>query len=181
MKIIPKEEIESLNNGIILYSGREFRKLSRKLGIYTSPRGTYWYSIIIPGTVKDLFKPGRNEHGPYIITNKIMSPFLPVDMKLLPTKESKIIVADNDEPCKSACESKKLSCVKEYLQLLNSFHVMKQYFPCNGTGFEVSKDMPNFVISGRNNIGMCLITEDLVFNCNGHNPKTQRLCLCTTI
>merc|ERR1712070_1098490 len=67
--------------------------------------------------------------------------------------------------------------------LLNTCEEMAKYFPCD---IEREKkqceenegpDQPAFDVEWKPD-GMCLIKREKSFSCEGHHPKTQRVCPC---
>lgn len=144
--------------------------------MFTSPRGTYYYTIIVPGNVEDILKPKENEKGPYILANKILSPFLSYAYRVI--IKGDIFVSKVNQSCRDVCDIKNKECISPDLQFLNSYKLLQNFFPCDTVGFEVSKELPGYIENYELYNNSCIVTEDYTFNCNGKSPVVKRLCLC---
>jgi alpha-1,3-mannosyl-glycoprotein beta-1,2-N-acetylglucosaminyltransferase len=155
---------------LLLYSdSASFARLASFFKIWGHPRSHFQYLQVL-----------EYERDIYLIADVRFCPLLPDYLRVRPSPQVVVQVAQQGEDCNAACASKELLCSNGDMPWLNTCTALQQHFPCErGCILETGGDIPSYVSADLPTKGFCVtkMHNELIL-CTGMHLGTTRICAC---
>jgi len=154
---------------VLTYRSETYTRLADRFEIWPFPRAHHLHASYL-----------RYKGVLFILADARFCPYLPENLKVLPSPGLRPIPAQRGADCVSTCKDKGLQCMEHEFWFINTCKILEEHFSCaRGCALVLGPDIPNFVEDpSLSTYHQCLVNQEEP-KCSARHPGTSRLCACS--